>query len=490
MTFNRTSDHVALPRAQGSNQRQVMSMSPRRLLAVTLAGVAIAVSGLTAASAATVLTRARPLAPAVGYASYYNSYLLVWAEDRGTGTGLDLYGIRLTASGIPQGAEIPVVVASGNQSDPTLAFSQQVGEFLLMYTDDSGGPLTGLPTPGLPLPGTPSLPTPGGPAPATPPVAPPPPPLLAMANGPSLPMQPTAPPPGGTATPVTATATAGPPPVSSGSRDIYGIFVTASGQATSNSFPVVNSPADETYPDLSYMPRGGRGDRIGLVWREVNGVNAAISVMEITPIGRNFVINTKNSVVSGGDLGRPSIAAEVPSGAYLVVWSQTPTGDSTRDIFARRLNANAFPYGAPLKIEGSLAPVDDVYPSLASLEDYGGFVVAWERRDGASAPDIQTRRLNKNGIPYRSDYSLAGGPPFSFAPDVASSSSDTTLVVWIDRNAASDHSIMASAVNRTGQRRGPEIVVVQGGAGPGPLTPIAPNPGGPTAPAPPPPPIP
>lgn len=468
-------------------------MSPRRFITLTLAfsGVVLAASGLRGASAATVITSARPVAPAIGFANYYNSYLLVWAEDRGGGTGLDLYGIRLTASGVPQGAEVPVVVAPGNQSDPTMVFSQQVGEFLLMYTDDSGGGPGGLPTPGMPLPGTPALPTPGGPAPSTPPV-PPPPPLLAMSHTADLPLQPTPPPPGATATSGAPTATAGPPAIPADARDIRGIFVTPSGQPVSVSFTVSNSPADETYPDLAYLPGGGRGDRIGMVWREVTGINVSIHAMEITPIGRSFVLNNKNSVVSGGDLGRPSIAAEVPSGSYLVAWSQTPTGENTRDVFARRLNANAFPYGPPIKIEASAAPVDDVYPSLGSLEDFGGYVIAWERRDGVNTPDIQTRRLNKNGIPYRSNYALAGGPAFSFAPDVASSGNDTTLVVWIDRNAASDHSIMASQINRTGQRRGPEFVVVQGGAGPGPLTPIAPppNPGGPTAPPPPPPPVP
>lgn len=468
-------------------------MSPKlRPVAIVATLFVASLLALQGASAATVLTHARPVAPTIGYASAYDSYLMVWAEDRGTGTGLDLYSIRLTASGFPQGQETAVITAPGNQSDPTLAFSQQIGEFLLMYTDDSGGSTSpGLPTPGGPgLPGTPApgLPTPGGPAPSTPPV-PPPPPLLSFSS--ELPLQPTAPPPAATATSPAPTATSGPPPPNPGARDIHGMFITPAGQPTSYSFPVINSPADETYPDLAYLPRGGRGDRIGMVWREVTGVSASIHTMEITPIGRSFVLNNKNSVVSGGDLGRPTIAAEVPSGAYLVAWSQTPTGENTRDIFARRLNANAFPYGTPLKIEASASPVDDVYPSLGSLEDFGGFVIVWERRDGTGTPDIQARRLNRNGVPYRSNYALAGGPAFSFAPDVASSRRDTTLVVWIDRNAASDHDIYVAEMGRSGQRRGPEHVVIRGGTGPGPLTPVVPpTPGGPTVPPPPPPPIP
>ncbi|MCE7939270.1 MAG: hypothetical protein DYG90_11955, partial [Chloroflexi bacterium CFX6] len=127
------------------------------------AALALAALAARPAWAYLIKTNARPVAPALGYAPSYDSYLLVWAEDRGTGTGLDLYGIRLTSSGIGQGYEVPIVVAPGNQSDPALAFSQQVGEFMVVYTDDSGGAAEP-PSPG----GTPGLPTPGGPTPALP----------------------------------------------------------------------------------------------------------------------------------------------------------------------------------------------------------------------------------------------------------------------------------------------------------------------------------
>ncbi len=462
-----------------------MNRRHRRPLAAAAfaACAALALAALAArpAWAYLIKTNARPVAPALGYAPSYDSYLLVWAEDRGTGTGLDLYGIRLTSSGIGQGYEVPIVVAPGNQSDPALAFSQQVGEFMVVYTDDSGGaaePPSPGGTPGLPTPGgpTPALPTPG----ATSPVPPPPP--LALAEGGVVDQPPGTPPGFPTAPGPTATPGAPPPAVpGTASRNLYGTFVSIGGQRVSQIFQIVSSPADDTYPDLAYMPRGGRGDRIALVWREVTGVDASISGMELTPYGRFFMLGAKRNVVTGGDLGRPSVAAEVPSGEYLVVWSQTPTDDPTRDVFARRLNSNAFPYGAPIRIEQSKAPVDDVYPSLGSLGPYGGFLVAWERRDGTNAPDIQARRLNRSGVPYRNQNTLAGGPAFSFAPDVASSDRTSTLVAWVDRNAASDHSIMIAEVTRDGRRIGPERLVVQGGAGPSALTPVAP-PGFPTLP--------
>jgi hypothetical protein len=491
------------------------------------------------ARAAFIQTNARPIAPALGYASYYDSYLLVWAEDRGTGTGLDLYAVRLTANGIAQGVEIPLLVAPGNQSDPTMAFSSQVGEFLVFYTDDSGGQSsTGTATPGAPPPPVPGATQPV-PPPATPPAPPPPPFLLGGApieggpwdartwaeviplNGISLesglaeagpiggarlsiavpdaaqladlsdaqsqasddsadaPMQPTLPIPGQpTVTP--GGPTPGPgnpqPPEAPGSRDIYGLFASASGQRISNVFAVVASPADETYPDLAYMPQGGRGDRIAFVWRQVDGVDVSINSMELTPVGRYFGLSATRNVVQGGDLGRPSVAAEQPSGSYLTVWSQTPTDDATRDIYGRRMNSNAVAYGAPIRIARSKSPIDDVYPSIGSLGEYGGFILAWERRDGANAPDVQVRQLNRNGIPYRSEYALAGGAAFSFAPDISASDRPGTLVAWVDRNAASDNSILVAEVNRSGRRNGPERVVVVGGAGPAGVTPVPPPP--------------
>jgi hypothetical protein len=62
----------------------------------------------------------------------------VWSEDRGTGTGLDIYGARVTRSGIVAGTEIPIIVKNGDQSDPALAFSVRNCAYLLVYTDDGG----------------------------------------------------------------------------------------------------------------------------------------------------------------------------------------------------------------------------------------------------------------------------------------------------------------------------------------------------------------
>jgi hypothetical protein len=306
------------------------------------------------------------------------------------------------------------------------------------------------------------FPTPGGGATNTP-----------VTPGPTATIDPGA----STATPPAVVTPGVPPGATVGQRDIFGMWVSESGVRVTNVFGIIGSPADDTYPSLAYR-RQGTQDQWALVWREVTGLNTAISAVELTGYGRFFTYSSgKGNVVGGGDQGRPSVATEF-SGEFLVAWSETPTGQDDRDIYGRRLNANSFPVGPIIKLVDG--PADQVYPSLASLGSAGGYLVAWEERAVGAPPDIRVRRLNRNGIPLRAAYDVAGGPPFSFAPSLPSVERSTTLLVWIDRNAASDHSIVGAEVTRDGRRIGPERVIVQGGSGPSPLTPVVPPPGFPT----------
>jgi hypothetical protein len=456
------------------------------------------------AEAALVLTNGRPIAPAVAYSPRTNSYLLVWAEDRGVGTGLDLYAARTTTTGIVAGSAVPFVVAPGDQSEPALAWSERMDSFLVVYSQ-TGSAIAG-PTPGLPTPGTPSTPgptptsgtpppfqTPPGPPvpftfafdgvtgasgdtgalqpPPTPPLPPttqPPTPSLPTPGPSPTPVNTTVPPPG---TPSPTPPVPQPPPSAPGQRDIYGTWSSESGLRLTETFPIIASPADETYPSLAYHRRGNF-DVWALVWREVTGTDASISGIELTGYSHFLTITSSKSLIAtGSDHGRPSVALE-PTGEYVAVWSETPKGATSRDVFARRLNSNVFPRGKPITIvEGK---DDMVHPSVASVGSGEGFVVAWEQRASGQPPDIRMRRLNKSGIPLRSEYNIAAGPPFSFSPNVPTTDRVTRLLVWVDRNAASDHSVLGVEINRDGRPLGPTRTLVQGGAGPGAVTPVVP----------------
>jgi hypothetical protein len=503
--------------------------------AAVLAAIGLAVASV---SAAPITSSGRPLAPALGYAARYNTHLLVWAEDRGQGTGLDLYAARVTESGIVVGAEIPLVVAAGDQSDPALAFNERVGDFLVVFTH-SGGPGS-TPTAGVPIPGTPGAGTPPAlPSPPGPPLAnqtfvkigalraaaahaaapyssPPPIPTGVQTPGQPPPpgTQPPLPTPGGTGTapstslpppatvttmpgqptvtpvPGAATATSAvpqPPSSAPGSRDIYGIWTAPNGFAVTSAFPIIASPADDTYPGIAYRAQPSL-DQWVLVWRDVTGIAVSLKTVELAGFGRSMAFaSATNNIVTGADHGRPSIAAGA-SGEFLVAWSQKATGRVDRNVVARRLNANAFPYGAFLNLVDAVA--DETYPSVGAQFDTGDYLVAWEERVPGNAPDIRVRRLNRNGIPLRAAYDIAGGGPFSFAPSLPSTDTPTLLLAWVDRNPASDHSIMGAEITRDGRRLGPERVLVAGGAGPAGVTPLPPPPGFPTSPPIPPPPIP
>jgi hypothetical protein len=428
---------------------------------------------------------------------------VLWAEDRGLGSGLDIYGVRTTSAGIVVGAEVPIVVQAGDQSDPALAYNEQIGEFLVVYTNSGGPGVT--PTPGVPIPGT-QMP------PQTPPPPPPPPPPLSVGAGASLlppgavePLQPVPtvasptptgpplPPPtlptpgGGTVLPPTSLpppegTPPAPPSGAPGPRDIYGVWVSDSGLRVTNTFPIMTSPADETYPSLAYRARQGNDQWI-LVWREVTGLSVALRTVEMTGFGRTMVFSSGvNTVVSGADHGRPSVAASIQA-EFLVAWSQSQ-GRADRDILARRLNSNGFPLGSIISLVESVE--DQVYPSLGALRDTGDYLLAYEERPAGAESDIKIRRLNRNGAPLRSAYSVAAGPPFSFAPALPATSVNDLLLVWLDRNAASDNSVMGAEV--IGERiLGPQREIVAGGVG-AKITPVATPPGPPFPPIPPPPP--
>ncbi len=503
----------------------------------------------------------KPLTPAIAYSQNTNTHLMVWAEDTGSGTGLDLYAMRLSATGLPTGRVIPVIVAAGNQSDPAVVFNPRLNEFLLVFTDDSvsrgvnptpAGPVAP-PIPGTPQPTPPTLPTPnpiaiegvvelsipdtldgayaaaieagmwdegvtlvgpdgrtslGGPAslPADvgsdvirvdPTTGSPIDGVLAVdavtgipADGNVLgllddivPFQATAtipppstPVPGGPGTPP-----GGPGGPVSGSRDIVGIWLSTYGTIVSNAFGIVTAPSDDTYPDIDFKPSSNTDD-YALVWREVVGTNVTLSQVRMRSLGRYLVIDPKRTIVTGVDIGRPSVAADWLGSQYIVVWAETPKDEPARDIFGKRLNSNAFPYKPIFRVVGG--DPDQTSPSVSSLGTQGGYLLAWEERSATDPPDIRIRRLNSNGYPWKPQYALAGGPAFSFSPDLAPTRDRaSTLIAWLERNAAGDHEIITARLNRDGRRIGPERVIVIGGVGGG-VTPIPPppNPGAPTPP--------
>jgi hypothetical protein len=305
------------------------------------------------------------------------------------------------------------------------------------------------------------------------------------------PQQPSPPPPGqptATDLPGVTPGTPGVPPVTgTGQRDIYGTWLSPSGQRLTSIFGVIASPADDTYPALASYRRGCCDERVALVWREVTGTAVRLSVYEFLGGPGYFLVwdSAKGSIAGGGDQGRPSVAVE-DGGEYLVAWAETTVaGAGQRDIVGRRLNANAWPYGPLIQLMNG--PADQLYPSLGAVRSTGGYLLAWEERSPGQPPDIRTRRLNRNGIPFGPAYTLAGGAAFSFAPALPSATDRSTLLLaWLDRNAASDISILGAEVTRDGRRIGPERILVKGGSGPGALTPVAP----PGFPSPPPPPIP
>lgn len=96
---------------------------------VTAAGM------LTGTKATVIADSLDQLDVALAYNTVTNEYLVVWAEDQGLFSGLDLYGRRVQANGSFAGIPFTVSAASGNQRHPALAAEGMLGWYTVVWED-------------------------------------------------------------------------------------------------------------------------------------------------------------------------------------------------------------------------------------------------------------------------------------------------------------------------------------------------------------------
>jgi len=124
-------------------------MHSRPILIVPIVFVAIAAGLVAGPGHAAPRPPREQRMPAVAFNSDADvlDFLLVWVEDRGSGP--DVFGKRLFNNGLPQGGPdksgVQVIrdpnrrEPAGPRSDPSLAYSPQQEEYLLVYSEQVGG---------------------------------------------------------------------------------------------------------------------------------------------------------------------------------------------------------------------------------------------------------------------------------------------------------------------------------------------------------------
>jgi hypothetical protein len=82
--------------------------------------------------------------PAVAYDATSGEYLVVWYDDRDlAGTGWNIYGQRVAASGTLSGGVISISTAASDQYDPVVAWSESADEYLVAWRDGRDYATTG-----------------------------------------------------------------------------------------------------------------------------------------------------------------------------------------------------------------------------------------------------------------------------------------------------------------------------------------------------------
>lgn len=101
--------------------------------------------GPTSVSAGRTRVVGNQIQPVVAYNPHMDEYLVIWADDSTPGSkDWDFYGQRFRADDkTPKGDPYPILIAPGNQTSPSLVYSQAEQTYLLAWNDDRNSPSAG-----------------------------------------------------------------------------------------------------------------------------------------------------------------------------------------------------------------------------------------------------------------------------------------------------------------------------------------------------------
>jgi hypothetical protein len=102
-------------------------------------GQRVSISGVLVGSEIPISTRSESqTGPAVAYDSANNEYLVVWYDYR-SGNEYDIYGQRVSSGGVLAGSNFPISIASGSQFRPDVGYNSTNDEYLVIWGDGRNG---------------------------------------------------------------------------------------------------------------------------------------------------------------------------------------------------------------------------------------------------------------------------------------------------------------------------------------------------------------
>lgn len=168
-----------------------------------------------------------------------------------------------------------------------------------------------------------------------------------------------------------------------------------------------------------------------------------------------------------GTQTQPAIAFDEGSRRHLIVWADTTAGD----VYARVIDDQGIPVGPHFPV--SLAPGDQISPTVAAGAPGQGFMVVWQ--DARSGDwDVYGQRVSSAGRLLDAsgmagadpmiNTALAAGPGDQHMPDVAFSPQfDLYLIAWVGPEPESDAGLEVAArrVSSAGVPMDEPLIVVR-----------------------------
>ena len=177
--------------------------------------------------------------------------------------------------------------------------------------------------------------------------------------------------------------------------DIYGRFIPWQGPDDQNlkEFVVCDWQSSQWNPVVAYAHSA---QEFMVVWTNTSAsIPAYISGRRVYANGSGFPATGSDITISHTTLNRinPAIAYDLKRNEYLVVWEDVAT---SRDIWALRMTANATPLGGG---EFGVAgwPDNEERPAVAACAKLDQYLVAWQSDVGAGNYDVYARFVTGDG---------------------------------------------------------------------------------------------
>ena len=235
------------------------------------------------------------------------------------------------------------------------------------------------------------------------------------------------------------------------SHDIYADIFDVKGNIIKDRITVAAGPRSEGQPVVAVGPDGG----FMVCWLDLRSGSPAVFGQRFDQDG-NKAGAEMNISSEPGSKGYLDIAAN-SKGDYLLVWDESrPTN---RHIYARMYSKTGASLTDEILVIGGSESQQD--PAAAFAAD-DRFVVAWTNFGSGTSTTVMAQRFDAQGGKMGMPIAPAATNYTRTAPDVGYDPDGNIVLVWNDYHARGgyDYDIYAQRFDPAGNRRGPELTLV------------------------------